>query len=63
MRSPELKTHLMTGEFVRIEKCKGQSFLFRIVDVLDYRDLAAAEQAASLEIRYPIRTTRTMSRL
>ena len=46
VRSPELKTHLMTGEFVRIEKCKGQSFLFRIVDVLDYRDLAAAEQAA-----------------
>ena len=46
VRSPELKTHLMTGEFVRIEKCKGQSFLFRIVDVLDYSDLAAAEQAA-----------------
>ena len=45
VRPPELKTHLMTGEFVRIEKCKGNAFLFRIVNISDYHDSAAADQA------------------
>ena len=39
VRCPALKCALMTGEFVRIDKEKGRSFIFRIVGVSAFEEL------------------------